>query len=58
MYVLAMSPNLSIYTFFDIEDVYLLNLFFKVLTNFSATLYLLLLYVEYISILLFCSHLL
>ena len=36
LYLLIMSPNLSIYKLFDMEVMYLWILFFKVLINFSA----------------------
>ena len=39
LYLLTTPSNLSIYTFFDIEVIYLLILFFKVLINLSETTY-------------------
>ena len=37
LHLFTMSSNLSIYTFFDIEDTHSYILFFKVLMNLSAT---------------------
>ena len=51
-----MSSNLSIYTFCDIEVIYLKILFFKVITNLSTTTDFPSLCVEYISMSIFTSH--
>ena len=56
LYLLAMSSNLLIYTFFDIEVMYFQILFFKVLANLSATTDFLSLYVEFASVSLSCNH--
>ena len=56
LYLLTISANLSIYTFYDIEVIYLQILFFTVLTNLSATIDFPSLCVEYISIAFFPSH--
>ena len=49
-YLLTISSNSSIYTFFNTEVTYLLILFFKVLTNLSATADYFSLRLEYISV--------
>ena len=50
LYLLTMLSNLSIYTFFDIEIIYLKILVFKVLISLSATAVFPLFYTERISI--------
>ena len=36
LYSLIISANLSIYSFFDIENMHLYTLFFKILINLSS----------------------
>ena len=56
LYLSTISSSLSINTFFCITVICLYILLFKVLINLSATTYLSILFIEYISISLSCNH--